>query len=92
LLRVQGLNVMYTAEYQMTTQMGVFPFLQHWSFITMTMVLYAQLLLSLWYCMHNYHYHHGFVCTFITMTLFVCKTMILFLWWGFVRSFTLTYA
>jgi hypothetical protein len=29
LLRVQGLNVMSTAEYQMATQMGVFPFLQH---------------------------------------------------------------
>jgi hypothetical protein len=28
LLRVQGLNVMSTAEYQMATQMGVFPFLQ----------------------------------------------------------------
>jgi hypothetical protein len=28
LLRVQGLNVMSTAEYQMVTQMGVFPFLQ----------------------------------------------------------------
>jgi hypothetical protein len=28
LLRVQGLNVMTTAEYQMVTQMGVFPFLQ----------------------------------------------------------------
>jgi hypothetical protein len=27
LLRVQGLNVMSTAEYQMATQMGVFPFL-----------------------------------------------------------------
>jgi hypothetical protein len=25
---VQGLNVMSTAEYQMATQMGVFPFLQ----------------------------------------------------------------
>jgi hypothetical protein len=29
LLRVQGLNVMSTAEYQMATQMGVFPFIQH---------------------------------------------------------------
>jgi hypothetical protein len=29
LLRVQGLNVMSTAEYQMATQMGVFPFLEH---------------------------------------------------------------
>jgi hypothetical protein len=29
LLIVQGLNVMSTAEYQMATQMGVFPFLQH---------------------------------------------------------------
>jgi hypothetical protein len=29
LLRVQGLNVMSTTEYQMATQMGVFPFLQH---------------------------------------------------------------
>jgi protein-disulfide isomerase-like protein with CxxC motif len=28
LLRVQGLNVMSTVEYQMATQMGVFPFLQ----------------------------------------------------------------
>jgi hypothetical protein len=28
LLRVQGLNVMSTAEYQMATQMGVFPFIQ----------------------------------------------------------------
>jgi hypothetical protein len=28
LLRVQGLNVMSTAEYQMATKMGVFPFLQ----------------------------------------------------------------
>jgi hypothetical protein len=28
LLKVQGLNVMSTAEYQMATQMGVFPFLQ----------------------------------------------------------------
>jgi hypothetical protein len=54
LLRVQGLNVMSTAEHQMATQTGVFPFLQHRSFITMTMVLYARL--SLWYCMHNYYY------------------------------------
>jgi hypothetical protein len=46
--RVQGLNVMSTTEYQMATQMGVFPFLQHWSFITMTMVLY---------CMYDCHYH-----------------------------------
>jgi hypothetical protein len=30
LLRVQGLNVMSTAEYQMETQMGVFPFIQHY--------------------------------------------------------------
>jgi hypothetical protein len=29
LLRVQGLNVMSTAEYQIATQMGVFPFIQH---------------------------------------------------------------
>jgi hypothetical protein len=29
LLRVQGLNVMSTAEYKMATQMGVFPFLHH---------------------------------------------------------------
>jgi hypothetical protein len=29
LLRVEGLNAMSTAEYQMATQMGVFPFLQH---------------------------------------------------------------
>jgi hypothetical protein len=29
LLRVQGLNVMSTAEYEMATQMGVFPFLHH---------------------------------------------------------------
>jgi hypothetical protein len=29
LLRVQGLNVMSTAEYQMVIQMGVFPFLHH---------------------------------------------------------------
>jgi hypothetical protein len=28
LLRVQGLNVMSTAEHQMATQMGVFPFIQ----------------------------------------------------------------
>jgi hypothetical protein len=80
LLRVECLNVMSTAEYQMATQMGVFPFLQHQSFITMTMVLYAQLLLSLWYCMHDYHYHYGIVCTIIIVTLLVCKTMILFLW------------
>jgi hypothetical protein len=92
LLRAQGLNVMSTAEYRMATQMGVFPFLQHWSFITMIMVLYAQLSLSLWYCMHDYHSHYGIVCTIITMTLFVCRIMILFLWWDFVRSFTLIYA
>jgi hypothetical protein len=56
-LRVQGLNVMSTVEYQMATQMGVFPFLQRWSFITMTMVLYLYARLSLlWYCMHNYYY------------------------------------
>jgi hypothetical protein len=29
LLSVQGLNVMSTTEYQMATQMGVFPFIQH---------------------------------------------------------------
>jgi hypothetical protein len=29
LLRVQGLNVMSTTEYEMATQMGVFPFLHH---------------------------------------------------------------
>jgi hypothetical protein len=82
---VQGLNVMSTAEYQMATQMGVFPFIQHhWSFIDVR-------LLS-WDCVHNYHYHYGIVWTIITMTLFVCKTMILFLWWGFVRSFILIYA
>jgi hypothetical protein len=86
LLRVQGLNVMSTVEYQMATQMGVFPFLQRWSFITTS--------LWLWYCicMDDYHYHYGIVCTIITMTLFVCKTMILFIWWGFVMSFTLSYA
>jgi hypothetical protein len=29
LLRVEGLSLMSTAEYQMATQMGVFPFLHH---------------------------------------------------------------
>jgi hypothetical protein len=84
LLRVQGLNLISTTEYLMAIQMGVFPFLRHWSFID------VQLLL--WDCIHNYHYHSGIVCTIITMTLFVCKTVILFLWWCFVRSFTLIYA
>jgi hypothetical protein len=67
LLRVQGLNVMSTAEYQMATQMGGLPISTALIFyyydygivctiITITMVLYARL-----------YYHYGIVCTIITV-------------------------
>jgi hypothetical protein len=74
---VQGLNVMSTAEYEMATQMGVFPFLHHgWDFIDLpniAMGLYARLSLWLWYCMHDYVYKGCIHYYEFMAMLFVCN-------------------
>ena len=56
MLRVRGLNVMSTAEYQMASQMGVFLFVR-WTFI------------DVYQCMHDYDYgicmHAYYYCIYM---------------------------
>ena len=73
LLRVRGLNVMSTAEYQMVSQMGVFPFLR-WTFIDVypCMSDYEPYELWLWYLYARLLVITiVFVCTLIII-VFVC--------------------
>ena len=75
LLRVRGLNVMSIAEYQMASQMGVFP-------------LYVELLLmcisNYCICMHNYDYGICMHAYYYCIYMHDCK---LFFWCGLLHSY-----
>jgi hypothetical protein len=78
LLRLRGLNVMFTAEYKMVSQMGVFSFLQrHWCIQLVSMMSITEPV---------YVWLHGICINFYTYAicmnilyglLFMCK---LFVW------------